>query len=438
MTFRRKTGCSELLGLGILVTILGTPSAEGAETRIVRVVPPSSPDSTAYRDLGAAVAAVRDGGVVELEAGVYTLSPRAYLDTTCGNCEAESTSVRATVGLRVSGKNIRIVGPRDRVAGADSTRANRAVIRTFAGYGILFEDCEDCALLGVTVTEGRRDTSANATDAAVVVKRSRVTIEQCTLEGNLGDSTTVARTVVGIMGIAGREGANITASRNNIVRNSWDGIALYRGASAVIEGNVIDGVDLACGERMGGGRGVGIGVTWNATATIRGNLVKRYWKGIGAFLDAQVTVEDNVIEQVATWGLTLWDAGKGRPSGTFLRNVVYRTGACGASVIRGNADPPAPGRFAQNVLVETGQDPRYDTGEPYCFQEPIARHAVPATFEIADNVLFANRTAGGQPAPGDVTDAEFRAKLEAIRGAHGAWPSLAGSDFWTVYASPKP
>ncbi|HET9234047.1 MAG TPA: right-handed parallel beta-helix repeat-containing protein [Candidatus Eisenbacteria bacterium] len=422
----------------LVALIVDAPRGE-TQDRVVRVAPPSSPDETAYHDLRAAVAAVREGGVIELEAGVYHLTPTTYWDETCGNCEAESTRVRATVGLRVSGKNIRIVGPRDRMTeGADSTRKTAAVIRTFAGYGILFEDCQDCVLLGVTVTEGRRDTSANATDAAIVVKRSRVTIEQCRLEGNLGDSTTVARTVVGIMGIAGREGANLTATRNHIVRNSWDGIALYRGATAVIENNVIDGVDLACGGRMGGGRGVGIGVTWNATATIRGNLVKRYWKGIGAFLDAQVTVEDNVIEQVATWGLTLWDAGKGRPSGTFLRNVVYRTGACGASVIRESADPPAPGRFVGNVLVETGQDPRYDSGEPYCFQTPIALHAVPAAFEIADNVQFANRMAGGQPAQGDVADTEFRGKLEAIRSAHTAWPVLAQSDFWTVYASPKP
>ena len=437
MTFRRKNRSPELLGLCMLLTILGSLTAEGAEPRIVRVAPPSSPDPAAYHDLGAAIAVVREGGIVELAPGVYNLSPRIYRDTTCGNCEAESTRVLATVGLRVSGKNIRIVGPGDGAAGPGSTRPS-AVIRTFSGYGILFEDCQDCVLQGVTVTEGKRDTSRNATDAAIVVKRSRVTIEQCRLEGNLGDSTTVARTVVGIMGIAGREGADITATRNHIVRNSWDGIALYRGAIAVIEGNVIDGVDLACGGRMGGGRGVGIGVTWNATATIRGNLVKRYWKGIGAFMNAQVTAEDNVVEQVATWGLTLWDAGKGRPSGTFVRNVVYRTGACGASFIRESSDPPAPGRFMQNVLVETGQDPRYDNGEPYCFQEPIARHAVPATFEIAENVLFANRISGGQPAPGDLVDAEFRSKLEAIRGAHAAWPGLAESDFWTVYASLKP
>jgi hypothetical protein len=426
------------LGL-VLLAALFSPRGEAqvSPSGVIRVVPPNIPDSTAYHDLASAVAAAQNGAVIELAPGVYDLAPQGYWEETCGNCEAESTRVHATVGLRVTGKNVRIVGPRDRVSNNDPMHRS-AVIRTHAGYGILFENCQDCALWGVTVTEGKRDTSQNATDAAIVVKESTVAIEACTLENNIGDSTLVAHTKAGIMGIAGREGSHIQATGNRILRNSWDGIALYRQASATIEGNVIDGVDLARGTRIGGGRGVGIGVTWNATANIRGNLVKRYWKGIGAFMDAQVTVEDNVVEQVATWGLTLWDAGHGHPCGTFTRNVVYRSGACGASVIRAKNDPPAPGRFVENVLVQTGQDPRYDSGEPYCFQEPIARHAVPDSFIIAENVQFGNRVPGDHPAPGDLEDKEFRAKLESIRIAHARWPVLMQSEFWTAYGPPKP
>ena len=440
MTSRFRASRVLEFGLGLAVLAALPPlraEAQASDPGMIRVVPANSPDSTAYHDLASAVVAAHDGAVIELDPGVYDLMPQGYSEETCGNCEAESTRVHATVGLRVSGKNIRIVGPRDRGGPGDATH-HGAVIRTHAGYGILFENCQDCALWGVTVTEGKRDTSQNATDAAVVVKQSTVSIEECTLEGNIGDSAAVAHTVTGIMGIAGREGSHIRASNNRILRNSWDGIALYRGANATIVGNVIDGVDLARGTRVGGGRGVGIGVTWNATAEIRGNLVKRYWKGIGAFMNAQVTVEDNVVEQVATWGLTLWDAGVGRPSGTFTRNVVYRSGACGASVIRANSDPPPPGRFVENVLVQTGQDPRYDSGEPYCFQEPIARHAVPDAFIIAENVQFSNRMAGNQPAPGDLDEKAFRAKLETIRAAHARWPSLMQSEFWTAYGTPKP
>ena len=34
---------------------------------------------------------------------------------------------------------------------------------------------------------------------------------------------------------------------------------------------------------------------------------------------AQITVEENVVEHIATWGMTLWDAGQGHPSGWPLR-----------------------------------------------------------------------------------------------------------------------
>ena len=202
----------------------------------------------------------------------------------------------------------------------------------------------------------------------------------------------------------------------------------------MIESNVIDGVDLARGKQIGGGRGVGIGVTWNATATIRGNLIRRYWKGVGGFVDAQITVEENVVEHMAAWGFSLWDAGYGRPAGFFLRNVVYDTGACGASVIRGHEGPPFPGRFVQNVMVMTGQDPRYDEGEPYCHQEPIARHAVPSDFTIAGNLLHRNRIRDDQPAPGDVDTKAFRHRLQTVWDRLNAWPPIRESDFGRDFA----
>jgi len=136
------------------------------------------------------------------------------------------------------------------------------------------------------------------------------------------------------------------------------------------------------------------------------------------------------VEHIATWGLSLWDAGYGRPAGFFLRNVVYDTGACGASVIRQADGPPFPGRFVQNVMVMTGQNPRYDDGEPYCYQEPIAQHAVPAAYTIAGNLLHRNRTANDAPAPGDVNERAFRYRLKSLWTPLSAWPALRESDFW--------
>jgi hypothetical protein len=367
---------------------------------------------------------VPEGTVLRLASGVYDLTPDEYREPTCGNCPDVNTPVHATAGLVVTGRGIRIVGP----------ETGTAEIRTHAGYGIVFEDCVDCALERVTVTGGQRDTSAAATDAAVLVKRGTVSILDCRIMNNVGDSTRVARTVAGIIGIAGREGADLVIRGNSILRNSWDGIALYRGATAVIEDNVIDGLDLARGDRVGGGRGVGIGVTWDATATIRGNLVRRYWKGIGAFVNAAITVEGNVVEHIATWGVTVWDAGTGRPSADFTGNVIFDTGACGAAIIRESAEG-TPGRLVGNVFFRTGQDPRYDSGEPYCFQAPVARHAVPATFEISGNLFAGNRGPGDAPVPEDVTDEAFREGLDPIWQKLRQWRSVQLADFWKSLGS---
>ena len=242
-----------------------------------------------------------------LAPGDYTLAPAAIVEPTCCNCENPNTAVAVTVGLLVSGHGLHTEG----AAGHGS------VLRTRAGHGVFFRDCTDCRPEGVVVTEAFRDTSGNATDAAIVVQRSSVALERNWIVDNIGDSTTVSRTIVGVAGIAVREGGRARIVGNRVERNSWDGIALYRDAEAQIVDNVIDGVDLAVGKRIGGGRGVGIGCTWNAKAEIRGNLIRRYWKGIGLFLDADGVVQENVVTEIATWGLTLWDAGRGHPRGSF-------------------------------------------------------------------------------------------------------------------------
>jgi len=63
---------------------------------------------------------------------------------------------------------------------------------------------------------------------------------------------------------------------------------------------------------------------------------------------------------------------------------------------------------------------------------------VPDAFIIAENVLFLNRVSGNQPAPGDLDEKEFRAKLDTIRAAHARWPAVMQSEFWTTYGTPKP
>lgn len=334
---------------------------------------------------------------VQLAPGIYDLTPVASIEPTCGNCETPLTAVPHTYALLLRGRRLNLVG----------APGHASILRTHAGYGLWVKDCEECSVRDLVVSDGVRDTSGLATDAAIVVQRSSLAIEQCLLTDNIGDPDVVGRTVVGIMGICGREGSVIRVVGNRITRNSWDGIALYRGAQAEIVDNVIDGVDLAVGGRVGGGRGVGIGCTWDARAIVRGNLVRRYWKGIGFFVDAQGEVTDNVVTEMATWGLSIWDAGRGRARTEFTWNAVDSTGACGLSLASA-----AGGVVDDNAFVRTGQNPKYDSGEPYCHQAPIALHTAASDPAPERNLFFANRSA--TPHPFDLPEATFRQRVQPL------------------------
>ena len=355
---------------------------------------------------------------IYLAPGDYHLTPSAIIDSTCGNCQDPEQLVPATAGLQVSGDHVRIYGPRDQ----------SAVIHSHAGYGIFFDHCKSGLIENLSITDGARDADANATDAAIVVKNSTVTIRLCRVFDNIGDSSIVVQNIVGIMGICGRENSRITITDNEITGNSWDGIALYRDARATITGNLIDGVDKAGSKRAGGGRGVGIGVTWNARALIEKNLVKRYWKGIGIFVDAQVTVRNNIVEDVLTWGIAYWDAETGAPVGFIEYNIICSTGACGVSIARSKPGPD-PGHLLGNVIVKTGQNPKYDSPDYYCDQCALAVSAKPDGFEIADNLFFDNRRATEDLPDYDITVGDFQRSAESIRERLLTTPLLRGSDF---------
>lgn len=354
-----------------------------------------------------------------LEPGEYRLRPERYTDESCGNCKDERTTVPGSVGLSVQGMGIVLEG--------GGSRPEDVVIHTNAGYGILFQDCRNCVIRNVKITGGVRDADSRATSGAIVAKRSSVTVEDCVIEDNVGDASVIGRTVVGIIGVVGRRGADLTIRRNRITRNSWDGIALYRGAIARIEENVIDGVDRAAGRTAGGGRGVGIGVTWDSKAVIRHNLIRRYWKGIGVFVDADCDVVENVVEEMLTWGISYWDAGHGKPSARIERNIVFDTGACGISIARQDEGDPPPGRCRDNLLLRTGQNPKYDNPELYCRQMPVAIGARPDRFDLGGNIFFENRRPGAFLLNDDLTETEFRAKGGDLFSRLSEIQSLSGA-----------
>ncbi|MEK7263670.1 MAG: right-handed parallel beta-helix repeat-containing protein [Bacteroidota bacterium] len=333
--------------------------------------------------------------VIQLASSAYDLQPINGIDSTCGNCLEQNTFVEMTYGLQISGKNIRILGAEDK----------STVINTHAGYGIFINNCESCSIENLTVTGGERDTNGNATDAAIVVKNSSATIRNNKIVNNIGDSILVQKKIVGIMGICGRENSKILIENDEILRNSWDGIALYRDATAAIRNNIVDGVDKARGNFIGGGRGVAIGVTWNGKATIENNLVRRYWKGIGLFVDANGIIRNNIIEDIITWGISLWDAEKGKPVGIIENNIIYNTGACGVSIT--STTENNPGRLSGNIITLTGQNPKYDSPDYYCYQCALAQHSIPKDFEIENNYFYNNRRATDDLPDYDVSKEEF-------------------------------
>ena len=359
---------------------------------------------TSVIELQAVLSGKVDSLEIYLQPGDYYLSPTSITDSTCGNCEEPNQFVPATAGLEISGSYVRITGPEDR----------SAVIHTNAGYGIYFNHCKRGIIENLSVTGGIRDPDGNATDAAIVVKNSAVTIRNNHIYGNIGDSAIVVKNIVGVMGICGRENSDLTITDNEIIGNSWDGIALYRDASATIIGNLIDGVDKASSKVAGGGRGVAVGITWNARATIDGNLVKRYWKGIGIFVDANVTARNNIIEDILTWGIAYWDAERGKPVGIIENNIIYSTGACGVSITRSQPGPN-PGHLIGNVIVRTAQNPKYDAPDYYCNQCALSISSKPDNFRIDDNQFFNNRRATETLPDYDLSESEFKKYAEDLR-----------------------
>lgn len=420
------TSAEEIIGVtvGDAGALIRVPADLPASTQ----PPPGLPGQPG--NLQRALSAVRGPAHLLLGPGHHLLAPTEFTDSLCGNCEEANTPVPASYGIRLSGRGIRLTG-----AGSNET-----TIHTNAGYGVFFDGCDGCVLERVKVTSGRRDDDGRATSAAVVVRNGAVALTDCGIRDNIGDSATVAAVVVGIAGVAGRENADITIRSCRIVRNSWDGIALYRGARATIRDNVVDGVDKASGALVGGGRGVGIGLTWDARALVEGNLVRRYWKGIGVFVDAHADVRENIVEDILTWGLAYWAAGDGVPVARFEGNVVFETGACGAMISRSRVGED-PGTFIGNVLVRTTQNPRYDSGEPYCTQRPIARAAVPSGFAMHDNLIHDVRQPGDAPLDPEVSGAELRRGAAELMLRLEQRPALRESfffqRFWRGDASPR-
>jgi hypothetical protein len=262
------------------------------------------------------------GDTLLLGAHHYRAEPARYVEDLCGNCQDHATKVHATRGFVIDGKHLFIRG----------MKRGESVLETRAGYGLLVINSGGCVLENLVITGGRRDSSGQATDGGVVVKNSTVTIRRCAIVDN---THFIDSTIVGIAGVVVREGGDVRIEKCQILNNSWDGVALYRGAQAVITECTIDS-----------GRGVGIGVTWDAAAICEGNRISHYWKGIGSFGTATVVARANAVFDNLGWGII----ASGSSTLIAENNVSARNGNCGIAIW----NKGTRGRIVNNISANNG------------------------------------------------------------------------------------
>jgi parallel beta-helix repeat protein len=275
-----------------------------------------------FGNLQYAIDRASDGDALQIAAGQYVAAPAPFLEDLCGNCLEHRTSVQATRGFLIEGKALRIQG----------TGAEKTVLVTGAGYGVLFLNSRGSVIEDVAITGGVRDADGRATDAAIVAKFSTVAIHHCHIRDNTNFIDSV---IVGIGGIMGRENSELWIQDCRITNNSWDGVALYRGATAAISDCVIDS-----------GRGAGIGVTWDASAICLRNRISHYWKGLGSFGTSTVVARNNAVFDNLGWGII----ATGKSHLVAENNVVTRNGNCGMAIW----SEESGGRILNNIVTKNG------------------------------------------------------------------------------------
>jgi len=304
-------------------------------------------------DLQAVINYSQDGDTLVLAAKTFNAKPTPFTDPLCGNCLDPQTKAIASYGFIVKDKSLVIIG-QDRSASS---------LFTNAGYGLYFVNSPYSEVRNLTITGGKRDADGNATDAAIVVRYSHVLIEDVDIRNNDHRIDTV---VVGIGGIFGREGSEITVKNCHIINNGWDGIALYRGALATITDCFIKD-----------GRGAGIGVTWDACCVAYRNEITGYWKGLGAFGTSWVIARNNLVHENLGWGII----ATGQSFMDITNNVIYHNGNCGTAPW----STESRGRIVNNIIAENGWQDQW-----VCPGVGVWNHGDWAKWEFAYNIVWNN------------------------------------------------
>lgn len=363
--------------LTVLALMLLNPASSFART--IRV----------QTDLQSAINKASSGDTLLLAASTFTATPTSFIEPMCGNCQEARTPVAASYGFIVKGKGLTIIG--------EQRSGTRLV--TNAGYGVYLENADGTLLRNLTVTGGKRDTSGNATDAGIVIRQSRVTIDQVDVRDNTHRLDSV---IVGIGGIFSRDGAEVTITNCNIVNNAWDGVALYRGAHVTVTDCTIKD-----------GRGAGIGVTWDATCVAYRNDVSGFWKGIGAFGTSWVIARNNLVHDNLGWGMI----ATGESFMDMSNNVVHHNGNCG--IAPWSTD--ARGRIVNNIITENGW-----RDEWVCPCVGVWFYGDWSKWVFTNNLVFNNK-AGEYKAIWDQTDYNFNLSKDPLFVGNGDFHLAPGS-----------
>lgn len=315
-----------LLFFLFLITLIASLSAQTRKTWYVDDLKDKSigegTKENPFRELQYALDQAKDGDTILIFPGTYEAETEEYIEELCGNCEEHKAKVNATRGFLIQDKGLNVIG-----SGEDKT-----TLVTNAGYGVLFENSRNSLITNLKITGGKRDPDGSATDAGIVAKYSTVTIKDIEISDN---THRIDEVVVGIGGIFGRENSEIFILNNLIQNNGWDGVALYRGATAYIADNII------CD-----GRGAGIGITWDAVTTVYRNKISGYWKGIGTFGNSKAVVRNNLVHENLGWGII----ATGTSYMDASNNVITRNGNCGFAIWSAECR----GICTNNIITENG------------------------------------------------------------------------------------
>lgn len=304
-------------------------------------------------NLQAVIDHASSGDTLLLGAKTFNATPTQFVDSLCGNCEDPLTNIQASYGFIIKDKALTIVG----------TDREKTRLVTNAGYGLFIVNSPGSIIRNLTITGGRRDADEWATDAGIVIRWSSVCIEDV----DIRDNTHRDLTVVGIGGVIGREGSEIRIVNCSIINGGWDGVALYRGASATVTDCLIKD-----------GRGAGIGVTWDATCVAYRNEVTGFWKGIGSFGSSTLIARNNYVHNNLGWGMV----GTGQSYLEAINNVIYHNGNCGIAPW----STEARGRIINNIITENGWREQW-----VCPCVGVWNYGDWAKWEFGHNIVWGNK-----------------------------------------------